>query len=147
MKILFVMAFVLILSQGDKASAASSEDFKKASSGNGFLRLCDKYHNKDLSFFIKGYCMGFIRGIETGLIRGSVKTLEEEYGKGFPDKIRTKYTVSPSPAFPTCSAGIQYGQQMRVFIKYLRKNPEFLHLSVPSLFEAAMNKAFPCPTK
>ncbi len=49
--------------------------------------------------------------------------------------------------FGTCPDKVQAGQVAQVVLKYLRENPEKLHLSADTLTLAAIGKAWPCPER
>lgn len=67
-----------------------------------------------------GACVAYLAGVIDGMWWGKPNTI------CFPD-------------------GVTQGQAAAVIVKYMRENPERMHLSAPVLVADALMPAFPCP--
>jgi len=104
-----------------------------AGDGNSLLVNCQKFeqleqekdkNNDLLSAAQIGTCMGTVNGVfETIILVNSV----------IPKDIQVCYPES-----------ITTGQHIRIVMKFLKDNPEQLHLNEAYLIRAAALKAFPC---
>lgn len=96
--------------------------------GNDILTDCPYIFNDNKSDHLKmvkaSHCMGFISGLN--------------------DMAALFQSLFDTKAYCLPEKGLETGQVMRVFIKWLDEHPESLHESARSLFISAFNDAFPC---
>lgn len=100
--------------------------------GGGMLRTCtfsirdadgERLDGKELTLGL--YCSSYVEGFLDGIALTAETTRA------------TKNVCLPS-------SGITSEQAIRIFVKYLRSNPEVLHESGRSSLYIALAKAFPC---
>ena len=116
MKVLTFASLILVLTLGQVAAQA-------VDSGNEILEACELVGHKQqtrLESAKSSYCLGFIRAI---LFTGSLYSAENRF-------------CAPQ--------GASVGQGISVLLKYLRANPEFLHMRAESLTISAFWTAWPC---
>lgn len=72
-----------------------------------------------------GYCVGYLDGLVSGWTWSTGS--------------------APSPKFPFCEPdGVTRPQEIAVLVKFLKANPERLHLDGGALVLEALTAAFPC---
>jgi len=108
----------------------SSIVFAQQLTGNDVLNDCPVVFDVDSAsspeqVFQGMHCVGYIAGINdmAALMQGLTKQ---------------NYFCLPK------EEGLETGQVMRVFLKWLHEHPESLHESARSLFISAMSNNFPC---
>jgi len=95
-------------------------------SGNDALSTCEAIENMDDENLTPAFvCLSWVNGA----VQGAKGTFS-----GNPEK----------PQYCTPQSGGTNGQFTAIFLKFLRANPEKLHLPAIYLFHQAMAKAFPC---
>ncbi|WP_159815019.1 Rap1a/Tai family immunity protein [Pseudomonas sp. 18058] len=101
-----------------------------AGDGNQLLTTCQvviKFLDgeKKVDPFDIGYCTGIVEGVE-----GSIFILNDS----LPANLKTCYP----------DTGINNGQKARIIVKYLRENPDQLHMPAAALAMIAYKNAYPC---
>jgi hypothetical protein len=115
-----LMFIVIFLTVSPRAQSG-----EEISDGNTLLPYCkaalDSIDNNTWEdrhqAFSLGFCLGLVEGVGFASVR-----------------------VCPPK-------GVKVSQEMRVVVKYLESNPELLNFNEGLLVQAALSKAFPCPTK
>lgn len=97
--------------------------------GNQLLKRCQEGvriadGDKQADLFGAGYCLGVIN---------TVASMRELVNDGAPRSSQICLPPSPTP-----------GQLARIFVKYMKANPEKLHLNESLIAVAALRGAFPC---
>jgi len=100
--------------------------------GNDYLKICEN-PTTDMS---KGLCLGWFAGLYNGLQLGTWAFVgPEEAPDGY----------NPLEPYGVCiGEGVQNGQVMDIFVKYLKDHPEQRHYTSSSLFVTSLSEAFPC---
>lgn len=98
-------------------------DVDFSSSGNAFLRVCER-PLPEKGYFLEGACKAYIVGVSDG-----VAMIE---------------TDSPPFCF---SPDVENNQKYSVVAKYLKNHPEKAHLQTRHFIVEAMVNAFPCPKR
>lgn len=87
--------------------------------GNEMLRKCDL----DNPTFMSGVCSGYIYGA---------------------NEMQLLFSLMDAPPFYCQPAGVDNGQRDRIVIKYMKENPEVLHMPFLNIIVKALMEAFPC---
>lgn len=121
----------------------------KIEEGSGFLKICE---NQVESEYIKGACVGFLKGLYFGRAAGYFIATDNLLNSQAAEieKNRLKETSKQGKsnlAVPYCIDDIKFSQQVLILIKYLKDNPQLLHLSTWDLIPLALQEPFPCKKK
>lgn len=132
MKIIVLVCSLLTLA----VPSAAKEPWDWHGDGNSLLNFCNYelqlYDGVEISAADQvkaGFCTGFITGV--GDLNTTLNEIQKDKNAGFVG----------SPCMPT---GVTTGQVVRVVVKFLKDNPENLHMPAAALTIGAIRKAFPC---
>ena len=120
------------------ARASDEQSPADISTGNSFLRTCsaiDKMENGEMTnsemVFVAG-CSGYLEGLGAG----TALAASTAAAKGSPEILDKIAFCIPD--------GVNFGQEVRVVLKFIRENPEKAHLPTGVLATIALKRAFPC---
>lgn len=127
-----VLALVVICALVGSAHAAG--DYP-GDSGNAFVRTCsgidrDDKDKTNVELEKDVACVGYISGLTDGA------TAEHAFAHS-----ETHKSVPEPYCLP---AKVEYGQLIRIVLKYINDHPETAHMRTPPLAVLAWQKAFPC---
>lgn len=146
-KIIIAVAMMMMLFGNAEAEEIGPSHISK---GLGFYEQCSfiKDTESAAEYYMGGYCFGFLEGMRWGRVEASIRTINWIYGKTpEADEIISKLAINQSPAFPLCNTGTSQLQNVLVFLKFLKENPNLIHHPTGYLYKVAMEMAFPCSGK
>jgi hypothetical protein len=120
------------------ARASEDQSLGDISTGNGFLRTCsaiDKMENGEMSkseMVFVASCSGYLEGLGAGTSLAAATAA----AKGNPEILDNIAFCIPD--------GVNFGQEVRGVLKFIRENPEKAHLPTGFLATTALKRAFPC---
>lgn len=127
--LILMLALAIFAGSGGNQSSSTLPNIKTT---RGFLEMCaavgkDASAASDLEKFETGYCLGWITGLEDGLL-----VAESAHG------------VDKKNAIFCLPVGNSYGQTLHVIEKFIADHPDKEHLSTDVIAVAALAIAFPC---
>lgn len=126
-----ILALAITLTATLGSGTAPAQQRQQERNGSSYLQLC--------SATVKELDGGRLTEVE------GIDALHcSAYVSGFVDAVRV--TSKRKAADEVClpEGGVQLSQVVRIFVKYLRDNPQTLHQEARTLLLTALLKAFPC---
>ena len=117
--------------------AAQAANFRGGFSGEEMLGHCAAEERDPSKDFDRGVCIGYVDGFHAGRFVGETYHAFHHRDEKL-DNIYGQLCVPDT---------VSRGKLARVFVLFLRKNPERLKLPAALLLEDALREEFPCPNK
>jgi hypothetical protein len=133
MRLVLALALSLAFAMGTSSEAPQQDHFSYAD-GNRLLLSCQALDSTARDYqtgLDRVYCLGYVSGVYD-----ASKTLRYSVAQARAETL--------PPLFCDPDGGIEIGQAARIVLKWLRNNPEKLHLEGDISVLQALRDAFPC---